>query len=197
MGYGTGAIMAVPGHDQRDFEFATKYGLPIPRVVAASAEDAGKPFEGEAEAGEGVLVNSDFLDGMEVEAAKAEQDRIEAERRERERLAAEREERNRQLLSSMSGTITQYQTAFGANANCLDESIAMEGSMILEQAQMVVEMEDAAMAADIQMLLDGYTPVWDDAIAACAAGGSAPAPDDAPMEDAPEEAPAEDETAPM
>ena len=72
MDYGTGAIMAVPGHDQRDFEFATKYGLPIPRVVAASVEDAGEGFDGEAEAGEGVLVNSDFLDGMEVEDAKRE-----------------------------------------------------------------------------------------------------------------------------
>ncbi|MBA4765959.1 MAG: leucine--tRNA ligase [Erythrobacter sp.] len=72
MDYGTGAIMAVPGHDQRDFEFATKYGLPIPRVVAPSVEDADKPFDGEAEAGEGVIVNSDFLDGMEVEDAKRE-----------------------------------------------------------------------------------------------------------------------------
>ncbi|MEZ5692596.1 MAG: leucine--tRNA ligase [Altererythrobacter sp.] len=72
MDYGTGAIMAVPGHDQRDFEFATKYGLPIPRVVAAGIEDAGKPFDGEAEAGDGVLVNSGFLDGMEVEDAKRE-----------------------------------------------------------------------------------------------------------------------------
>ena len=72
MDYGTGAIMAVPGHDQRDFDFATKYGLPIPRVVAPSADDADKPFAGEAESGEGVLVNSDFLDGMEVEAAKQE-----------------------------------------------------------------------------------------------------------------------------
>jgi len=70
MDYGTGAIMAVPGHDQRDFEFATKYGLPIPRVVAPSADQANKPFDGEAEAGEGVLVNSGFLDGMEVEDAK-------------------------------------------------------------------------------------------------------------------------------
>jgi len=50
MGYGTGAVMGVPGHDQRDFEFATKYDLPIPRVVAASAAEADKPFEGEAEA---------------------------------------------------------------------------------------------------------------------------------------------------
>jgi len=72
MDYGTGAIMAVPGHDQRDFEFATKYGLPIPRVVAASVEEAGRPFDGAAEAGEGVLVNSDFLDGMSVEDAKRE-----------------------------------------------------------------------------------------------------------------------------
>ncbi|WP_394730395.1 leucine--tRNA ligase [Altererythrobacter sp. GH1-8] len=72
MDYGTGAIMAVPGHDQRDFEFATKYCLPIPRVVASSAADAGKPFDGEAEPGDGVIVNSDFLDGMSVEDAKAE-----------------------------------------------------------------------------------------------------------------------------
>jgi leucyl-tRNA synthetase len=72
MDYGTGAIMAVPGHDQRDFEFANKYGLPIPRVVASSVDEAGKGFDGEAEAGEGVLVNSDFLDGMSVEDAKRE-----------------------------------------------------------------------------------------------------------------------------
>ncbi|MBX7514088.1 leucine--tRNA ligase [Qipengyuania sp. GH38] len=72
MDYGTGAIMAVPGHDQRDFEFATKYGLPIPRVVASSLKEAGKGFDGEAEAGDGVIVNSDFLDGMEVEDAKRE-----------------------------------------------------------------------------------------------------------------------------
>jgi len=72
MDYGTGAIMAVPGHDQRDFEFATKYGLAIPRVVAASVEDADKPLMGDAEPGDGVIVNSDFLDGMGVEDAKRE-----------------------------------------------------------------------------------------------------------------------------
>ena len=71
MDYGTGAVMAVPGHDQRDFEFATKYALPIRRVVAASADDADKPFDGEAEAGDGILVNSDFLNGMNVAEAKA------------------------------------------------------------------------------------------------------------------------------
>ena len=72
MDYGTGAVMAVPGHDQRDFEFATKYDLPILRVVAASAEEADKPFAGEAEAGDGVLVHSDFLNGLSVAEAKAE-----------------------------------------------------------------------------------------------------------------------------
>ncbi|MYL96542.1 leucine--tRNA ligase [Novosphingobium sp. FGD1] len=71
MDYGTGAVMAVPGHDQRDFEFATKYDLPILRVVAASAQEAEKPFDGESEAGDGVLVNSAFLDGMSVAEAKA------------------------------------------------------------------------------------------------------------------------------
>ncbi len=71
MEYGTGAIMAVPGHDQRDFDFATKYGLPIQRVIAASADDADRPFTGEAEAGDGICVNSGFLDGMSVDDAKA------------------------------------------------------------------------------------------------------------------------------
>jgi leucyl-tRNA synthetase len=72
MDYGTGAIMAVPGHDQRDFDFATKYGLPIVRVVSADPAEADKPFEGEAEAGDGVIVNSDFLDGKSVTEAKAD-----------------------------------------------------------------------------------------------------------------------------
>ncbi len=71
MDYGTGAIMAVPGHDQRDFDFAAKYGLPITRVVAPSAADADKPFAGEAEPGDGVCVNSGFINGMSVAEAKA------------------------------------------------------------------------------------------------------------------------------
>ena len=66
MDYGTGAIMAVPGHDQRDFDFARKYDLPIVRVVAASADAAQAPFGNVAEAGDGIIVNSAFLDGMTV-----------------------------------------------------------------------------------------------------------------------------------
>lgn len=72
MDYGTGALFGVPGHDQRDFEFATKYGLPIKRVVAASSDLASEPIGKEAENGEGVAVNSDFLDGLTTEQATAE-----------------------------------------------------------------------------------------------------------------------------
>ncbi len=71
MEYGTGAVMGVPGHDQRDYEFAGKYRLPIMRVVAPSAAEAGKPFAGEAESGDGVIVNSGFIDGLGVTEAKA------------------------------------------------------------------------------------------------------------------------------
>ncbi|MEO1220038.1 MAG: leucine--tRNA ligase [Pseudomonadota bacterium] len=72
MDYGTGAVMGVPGHDQRDFEFATKYELPITRVVAKDVSQASAPMGDEAEAGDGVIVNSDFLDGKSVEEAKAD-----------------------------------------------------------------------------------------------------------------------------
>jgi leucyl-tRNA synthetase len=71
MDYGTGAVFGVPGHDQRDFEFATKYGLDIRRVVAPSAAEADKPIGDAAEPGDGILVNSRFLDGKDVETAKA------------------------------------------------------------------------------------------------------------------------------
>jgi leucyl-tRNA synthetase len=70
--YGTGAIFGVPGHDQRDYEFATKYKLPIKRVVASSAEEAGQPIVGEAEPMDGIAVNSTFLDGLTTEQATAE-----------------------------------------------------------------------------------------------------------------------------
>ena len=64
-GYGTGAIMAVPGHDARDWEFATEFGLPIVEVIAGGDVSQG------AYVGDGTLVNSGPLDGQTVEAAKA------------------------------------------------------------------------------------------------------------------------------
>jgi leucyl-tRNA synthetase len=71
MDYGTGAIMAVPGHDERDFEFATAFGLDIPRVVAGPGDDGDTPLA-EAYSGPGVLVNSGHFDGLEkAEAIRA------------------------------------------------------------------------------------------------------------------------------
>lgn len=67
-GYGTGAIMAVPGHDERDWEFATKFHLPIVEVV--------RPLSGESDihnrafAEEGIAVNSGFITGLKTEKAK-------------------------------------------------------------------------------------------------------------------------------
>ena len=62
--YGTGAIMAVPGHDDRDHAFATKYALPIIEVVAGGDESKG-PF-----VGDGIAINSDFLNGLGTPEAK-------------------------------------------------------------------------------------------------------------------------------
>ena len=69
MRYGTGAIMAVPGHDRRDFEFARRFELPIRRVIAAPGEDASAPLQ-EAFVGDGTLVNSGAFDGMPVAEAQ-------------------------------------------------------------------------------------------------------------------------------
>jgi leucyl-tRNA synthetase len=76
VGYGTGAIMAVPAHDQRDWEFAHEFGLPIIEVIA------GGDISESAYTGDGILVNSDYLNGMDVSAAKdAITRRLEAEGR--------------------------------------------------------------------------------------------------------------------
>ena len=73
MGYGTGAIFGCPAHDQRDFEFATKYKLPIVPVVIPEGKDpATFDLGGEAYDGPGRIANSDFLNGLTIEEAKAE-----------------------------------------------------------------------------------------------------------------------------
>ncbi|MCU0625396.1 MAG: leucine--tRNA ligase [Gemmatimonadaceae bacterium] len=73
MEYGTGAIMAVPAHDERDFEFAHKFALPIVRVVAGEGEDAQTPLGESAHVDASPsarLVNSAHFDGLDVPAAK-------------------------------------------------------------------------------------------------------------------------------
>ncbi len=72
MEYGTGAIFGCPAHDQRDWDFATKYGLPIlPVVLPPSAEADGYAPGAEPYVGPGRIFNSAFLDGLDVESAKA------------------------------------------------------------------------------------------------------------------------------
>jgi leucyl-tRNA synthetase len=65
MGYGTGAIMAVPAHDDRDFEFAEKFDIPVIEVVEAPADSEEKCFTGN-----GTAINSGFLDGLPTPEAK-------------------------------------------------------------------------------------------------------------------------------
>ncbi|MGI6486671.1 MAG: leucine--tRNA ligase [Tepidanaerobacteraceae bacterium] len=70
--YGTGAVMGVPAHDQRDFLFAKKYGLPIKIVISNSGENIDPSQMSEAYVAQGILVNSDKFNGMDsVQAIKA------------------------------------------------------------------------------------------------------------------------------
>ncbi len=73
IGYGTGAIMAVPGHDTRDFAFAKHFSLPIIQVVKDPNEDTipVEQWEDSYDAKEGILINSDFINGLEVKDAIA------------------------------------------------------------------------------------------------------------------------------
>ena len=72
MDYGTGAIFACPAHDQRDLDFARKYGLPVkPVVLPPGADPAAVTIGEEAYTGPGTIFNSGFLDGLDVPAAKA------------------------------------------------------------------------------------------------------------------------------
>jgi len=67
MGYGSGAIMAVPGHDERDFEFARKYGLEIIEVILVPGRDVNEPMtEATTSKTEGVMINSDYFNGTPV-----------------------------------------------------------------------------------------------------------------------------------
>ena len=70
MSYGTGAIMAVPAHDERDWEFAKKFGLPLIQVVAKDGEEVDINEAAFTDVATGVLINSDFLNGLEVKDAK-------------------------------------------------------------------------------------------------------------------------------
>jgi leucyl-tRNA synthetase len=79
-GYGTGAIMAVPGHDSRDFAFARQFELPIIQVVVKEGEEESDPatWEDSYDSKEGIMINSGFINGMNVtEAIRATIDKLE------------------------------------------------------------------------------------------------------------------------
>ena len=67
--YGTGAIMAVPAHDTRDYEFATKFNLPIKQVITNKENTASVQKEAYTDTNDGILINSGFLNGMSVKDA--------------------------------------------------------------------------------------------------------------------------------
>ena len=67
--YGTGAIMSVPAHDTRDFEFATKFGLPIKQVITNKENTVSVDKEPYTDTTNGILINSGFINGMEVKDA--------------------------------------------------------------------------------------------------------------------------------
>ncbi len=70
MSYGTGAIMAVPAHDERDWEFAKTFDLPMVQVVAKDGEEVDIHAGAFTDVATGVLINSEFLNGLEVKEAK-------------------------------------------------------------------------------------------------------------------------------
>ena len=70
MSYGTGAIMAVPAHDERDWEFAAKFQIPMVQVVAQNGKEVDISKEAFTDVATGVLINSDFLNGLEVREAQ-------------------------------------------------------------------------------------------------------------------------------
>ena len=128
----------------------------------------------------------------EAKAAEDEKKRIEAEKK---RAAEERERRNKELLGTIADKVAATESKLTQYGECIDAGSAEEVMMVLEQAMMIVEAEEADMAPDVDGLLDAYIDALDAAVANCEP--SAPA-EEAPAEDAPaedaggEEAPAEE-----
>ncbi|MEN0063057.1 MAG: tetratricopeptide repeat protein [Myxococcota bacterium] len=142
--------------------------------------------------------------GIQTQVEEAqEQERLakEAEER-RKREEEERRKREEQLLKDMAVVITDTQQKLTTYSDCIDEGSVEQVSMILEQAQIIVDQKDASMAQDVQQLMDAFLPSINEVIQtpecqALGSGGGAPAPAEEPAEapaEEPAEAPAEEAT---
>ena len=116
-----------------------------------------------------------------VTESKVEEEKRKAEEEARKKAEIERQKRNEKLLKDLAEQVTAFETKLNANTSCLDPGVVEQGMMIIEQAKMVVEAGEADMAPDIKTFLDGEVATVDEAVAACAGGGS-PAPEEAPAE---------------
>ena len=131
MGYGTGAIFGCPGHDQRDLDFARKYGRPVvPVVLPPGADPKTFAIGQEAYVGDGTMINSEFLDGLTIEAAK-------------EKIASQLEERGigaRKINYRMRDWLLSRQRYWGCPIPVVHCSCAKDGIVPVPYDQLPVEL---------------------------------------------------------
>ena len=131
MGYGTGAIFGCPGHDQRDLDFARKYGRPVvPVVLPPGADPKTFAIGQEAYVGDGTMINSEFLDGLTIEAAK-------------EKVASQLEERDigaRKINYRMRDWLLSRQRYWGCPIPVVHCSCAKDGIVPVPYDQLPVEL---------------------------------------------------------
>jgi leucyl-tRNA synthetase len=131
MGYGTGAIFGCPGHDQRDLDFARKYGRPVvPVVLPPGADPKTFAIGQEAYIGDGTMINSEFLDGLTIEAAK-------------EKVASQLEERDigaRKINYRMRDWLLSRQRYWGCPIPVVHCSCVKDGIVPVPYDQLPVEL---------------------------------------------------------
>ena len=131
MGYGTGAIFGCPGHDQRDLDFARKYGRPVvPVVLPPGADPKTFAIGQEAYVGDGTMINSEFLDGLTIEAAK-------------EKVASQLEERGigaRKINYRMRDWLLSRQRYWGCPIPVVHCSCVKDGIVPVPYDQLPVEL---------------------------------------------------------
>ena len=150
MGYGTGAIFGCPGHDQRDLDFARKYGRPVvPVVLPPGADPKTFAIGQEAYVGDGTMINSEFLDGLTIEAAK-------------EKVASQLEERDigaRKINYRMRDWLLSRQRYWGCPIPVVHCSCAKDGIVPVPYDQLPVELPNDVAFDKTGNPLDHH-PTW-------------------------------------